>query len=163
MKKPHFGVDAGAGMLFRFPMEKFFCPGASSTKTWAQPAMSEASVNPAHRLRILCRFPVRPGDVFGFLLFAERPVNRADLLCRLTGDMSLAAVVGEEAHVDLRGDTLAEAIARGKSDWHTLQKNSVSIRRYKIKEWNLKEIAAGVYRRTWGCDDFPGYMHGAIT
>ena len=107
-------------------------------------------------------FPCQTGDVFGVLLFAELSVNRADLLCRLTGDMSLAAVIGEEAPVVLRGDTLAEAIARGKSDWHTLQKNSVSIRRYKIKEWNLKEIAAGVYRRTWGYDDFLGYMHEVI-
>lgn len=59
-------------------------------------------------------------------------------------------------------DSLAEAIARGKSDWHTLQKESVSIRRYKIKEWNLKEIAAGVYQWTLGYDDFLGYMYGVL-
>lgn len=59
-------------------------------------------------------------------------------------------------------DSLAEAIARGKSDWHTLQKKSVSIRRYKIKEWNLKEIADGVYQWTLGYDDFLGYMHGVL-
>lgn len=59
-------------------------------------------------------------------------------------------------------DSLAEAIARGKSDWHTLQKKSASIRRYKIKEWNLKEIADGVYQWTLGYDDFLGYMHGVL-
>ena len=59
-------------------------------------------------------------------------------------------------------DSLAEAIARGKSDWHTLQKESVSIRRYKIKEWNLKEIVAGVYQWTLGYDDFLGYMYGVL-
>lgn len=59
-------------------------------------------------------------------------------------------------------DSLAEVIAREKSDWHTLQKNSVSIRRYKIKEWHLKEIADGVYQWTLGYDDFLGYMHGVL-
>lgn len=57
---------------------------------------------------------------------------------------------------------LAEAIARGKSDWHELQKKSVSIRRYKIKEWGLQEIAAGVYQWTLGYDDFLGYMQGVL-
>ena len=59
-------------------------------------------------------------------------------------------------------DSLAEAIAGGKSDWHTLQKRSVSIRRSKIKAWELKELAAGVYRWMLGYDDFLGYMHGVL-
>lgn len=59
-------------------------------------------------------------------------------------------------------DSLAEAIAKGKSDRHTLQKKSVSIRRYKIKEWNLREIADGVYQWALGYDDFLGYMYGVL-
>ena len=59
-------------------------------------------------------------------------------------------------------DSLAEAIARGRGDWHALQKKSVSIRRYKIKAWNLKEIADGVYQWTLGYDDFLGYMSGIL-
>ena len=59
-------------------------------------------------------------------------------------------------------DSLAEAIARGRSDWHTLQKESVSIHRYRIKEWNMKEITAGVYQWTLGYDDFLGYMSGIL-
>ena len=59
-------------------------------------------------------------------------------------------------------DSLSEAIARGRGDWHALQKKSVSIRRYKIKEWNLKEIADGVYQWTLGYDDFLGYMSGIL-
>lgn len=59
--------------------------------------------------------------------------------------------------------SLAEVIARGKSDWHALQKKSVSIRRYKIEMWKLQEIAGGVYRWTLGYDDFLGYMHGVLS
>ena len=59
-------------------------------------------------------------------------------------------------------DSLAEAKARGSGDWRALQKKSVSIRRYKIKEWNLKEIADGVYQWTLGYDDFLGYMSGIL-
>ena len=59
-------------------------------------------------------------------------------------------------------DSLAEAIARGRGDWRALQKKSVSIRRYKIKEWNLKEIADGVYQWSLGYDDFLGYMSGIL-
>lgn len=60
-------------------------------------------------------------------------------------------------------DSLAEAIARGRGDWRALQKKSVSIRRYKIKEWNLKEIADGVYQWSLGYDDFLGYMSGILS
>lgn len=59
-------------------------------------------------------------------------------------------------------DSLARAIALGKGDRHALQKKSVSIRRCKIKDWNLKEIADGVYRWTLGYDDFLGYMRGVL-
>lgn len=59
-------------------------------------------------------------------------------------------------------DSLAEAIARGSGDWRALQKKSVSIRRYKVKAWNLKEIADGVYKWTLGYDDFLGYMSGIL-
>lgn len=58
--------------------------------------------------------------------------------------------------------SLAEAIVRGKGDWHELQKKSVSIRRCQIKEWGLQEIAAGVYQWALGYDDFLGYMHGVL-
>ena len=57
---------------------------------------------------------------------------------------------------------LAEEIAHGRSDWKTLQRQSVSIRRGKIKQWNLKEIAPGVYRWTLGYNDFLGYLSGVI-
>lgn len=57
---------------------------------------------------------------------------------------------------------LAKAIAGGRGDWGALQKKSVSIRRYKVKAWNLKEIADGVYQWTLGYDDFLGYMSGIL-
>lgn len=58
--------------------------------------------------------------------------------------------------------SLAEEIAHGRGDWKTLQRHSVSIRRSKIKQWNLKEIAPGVYQWTLGYNDFLGYMSGVI-
>lgn len=58
--------------------------------------------------------------------------------------------------------SLAEEIAHGRSDWKTLQRHSVSIRRSKIKQWNLKEIAPGVYQWTLDYNDFLGYMSGVI-
>lgn len=57
---------------------------------------------------------------------------------------------------------LAKAIAEGRGDWSALQKKSVSIRRYKVKAWNLKEIADDVYQWTLGYDDFLGYMSGIL-
>ena len=57
---------------------------------------------------------------------------------------------------------LAKAITFGKGDWKLLQKKSVSIRRYQIKNWNLDEIAKGVYQWTLRYDDFLGYMTGVL-
>lgn len=58
--------------------------------------------------------------------------------------------------------SLAESIAYGKGDWQLLQKKSVSIRREKVREWNLKEIATGVYQWTLRYDSFLGYMQGVL-
>ncbi|NLJ63932.1 MAG: CRISPR-associated endonuclease Cas3'' [Christensenellaceae bacterium] len=59
-------------------------------------------------------------------------------------------------------ETLAKAVAYGQGDWRTLQKKSVSIRRSKVKEWNLRECAAGIYQWTLRYDDFLGYMSGVL-
>lgn len=58
--------------------------------------------------------------------------------------------------------TLAKAIASGKGDWSALQKKTVSIHRAKVRLWNMKEIAGGVYQWTSGYDDFLGYMYGVL-
>lgn len=58
--------------------------------------------------------------------------------------------------------SLVKSIAYGKGDWQLLQKKAVSIRREKVREWNLKEIAAGVYQWTLGYDSFLGYMRGVL-
>ena len=57
---------------------------------------------------------------------------------------------------------LAKAISFGKGDWKLLQTKAVSVRRYQIKNWSLKEIADGVYQWTLRYDDFLGYMAGVI-
>lgn len=59
-------------------------------------------------------------------------------------------------------EDLVEKIVFGKGDWVLLQKKSVSIRTAKIKDWNLKEIAKGVYQWTLRYDSFLGYMRGVL-
>lgn len=59
-------------------------------------------------------------------------------------------------------DDLVNMIARGKGDWQLLQKKSVSIRREKAQEWNLKEITKGVFQWTLRYDSFIGYMRGVL-
>lgn len=57
---------------------------------------------------------------------------------------------------------LVTAISFGKGDWKLLQRKAVSVRRDQMKNWNLKEIATGVYQWTLRYDDFLGYMAGVI-
>ncbi|MGI6699287.1 MAG: CRISPR-associated endonuclease Cas3'' [Christensenellales bacterium] len=59
-------------------------------------------------------------------------------------------------------EALAKAVAYGQGDWQTLQRKSVSIRRSKVKEWNLRECATGIYQWTLRYDDFLGYMSGVL-
>lgn len=58
--------------------------------------------------------------------------------------------------------SLAEKIAHGYGDWQSLQKEAISIRRYRKNSWKLKEIAAGIYQWTLGYDSFLGYMRGVL-
>ena len=57
---------------------------------------------------------------------------------------------------------LAACITAGKGNWQQLQKKAVSIRRNKIQEWKLQEIAKGIYQWTLPYDSFLGYMSGVI-
>ena len=59
-------------------------------------------------------------------------------------------------------ETLARLITYGNGDWRALQRKAVSIRRYNIQRWNMKEIAKGVYQWTMGYDSFLGYMSGVL-
>lgn len=59
-------------------------------------------------------------------------------------------------------ETLAKSITCGKGNWRTLQRKAVSIRRYNIRRWGLKEIAKDVYQWTLGYDSFLGYMSGVL-
>jgi CRISPR-associated endonuclease/helicase Cas3 len=51
---------------------------------------------------------------------------------------------------------------QGRGNWREIQKKSVSIRLTKIKPWNLRELAKGVYQWTRHYDPFLGYMDGVI-
>lgn len=59
-------------------------------------------------------------------------------------------------------ERLAFEILQGRGNWREIQKKSVSIRLTKIKPWNLRELAKGVYQWTRHYDPFLGYMDGVI-
>ncbi len=59
-------------------------------------------------------------------------------------------------------DELAKSIEYGRGDWQLLQRQSVSIRRERIKTWGLKELAKGVFQWTLRYDLFLGYMRGVL-
>ena len=59
-------------------------------------------------------------------------------------------------------EALARSITYGKGDWRALQRKAVSVRRYNIQRWGLKEIAKDVYQWTLGYDSFLGYMSGVL-
>lgn len=71
-------------------------------------------------------------------------------------------VVDSDTVCAVVSEALAKAIAYGKGDWRTLQRKVVSVRRYNIQRWGLKEIAKDVYQWTLGYDPFLGYMSGAL-
>lgn len=56
----------------------------------------------------------------------------------------------------------AAMLKSGECTWQQLQRKSVSIRRKKIKAWNLKEILPELYMWTAGYDRFLGYMRGVL-
>lgn len=59
-------------------------------------------------------------------------------------------------------DTLAESVEYGYADWRQVQRASVSIRRERIKPWNIREIVPELYQWTLRYDDFLGYMSGVL-
>lgn len=71
-------------------------------------------------------------------------------------------VVDSDTVTAVIDETLAAQIVQGKGDWKQLQKYAVSIRREKIKDWKLIEIAKGIYQWTLPYDSFLGYMDGVL-
>ncbi len=59
-------------------------------------------------------------------------------------------------------EAFAKSINYGKGNWQQLQRKSVAIRREKVRLWNLKEIANGVYQWTLRYNPFLGYMCGVL-
>ncbi len=59
--------------------------------------------------------------------------------------------------------SLADDVICGQGNWKLLQKKSVSIRREKIKHWNIKNITGDIYQWTLQYDKFLGYMCGVLT
>ena len=93
-----------------------------------------------------------------------------DIVSRLKEEDAMAFETVNEKFNVIDSDTVSvivdEALAScsgiWQGDWQTLQKKSVSIRRSKVKEWNLRECVTGIYQWTLQYDDFLGYMSGVL-
>ena len=93
-----------------------------------------------------------------------------DIVSRLKEEDAMAFETVNEKFNVIDSDTvsvivdeaLAKAVAYGQGDWQTLQRQSVSIRRSKVREWNLRECVTGIYQWTLQYDDFLGYMSGVL-
>ena len=62
----------------------------------------------------------------------------------------------------LVSDRIAEQVIRGKGDWRLIQKHTVSISQYKLRDWGVAEIRPGLYRWNLAYDNFVGYMAGVM-
>ena len=71
-------------------------------------------------------------------------------------------VIDNDTVTVLVDESFAEEVRHGQSNWHELQKKSVSIRRSMIKKRNAEKIRGDIYLWTAGYDSFLGYMRGNL-
>lgn len=72
------------------------------------------------------------------------------------------SVIDSDTVTAIVDTALCAQIRAGYGDWQQLQKKAVAIHHKKVKQWNLEEIAKGIYRWTLGYDSFLGYMRGVL-
>lgn len=71
-------------------------------------------------------------------------------------------VIESDSVLAVPDEVLAKEILQGKSDWQTLQRKAVAIRRKRAKEMNLRELVPDIFQWTYGYDSFLGYMRGVL-
>jgi hypothetical protein len=71
-------------------------------------------------------------------------------------------VIDSNTRITVVDPAFVERIRYGKVDWRELQKNSVQIPYYKLKESNAPEILPGIYLWNLQYDSFLGYMAGIV-
>lgn len=71
-------------------------------------------------------------------------------------------VIDSNTRIVVVNENVAIELENGEIDWQELQKNSVQIVYYKLKQLGTQEIIPNIYRWNLLYDDFLGYMAGII-
>jgi CRISPR/Cas system-associated endonuclease/helicase Cas3 len=71
-------------------------------------------------------------------------------------------VIESDTSIAVVDSDVAELIRKNKIDWKLLQRNSVQIKKYKLKGVHAEEIFTDIYHWKLGYNDFLGYMAGII-
>lgn len=71
-------------------------------------------------------------------------------------------VIENDTRIAVADDGIIERIRYGLCDWQELQKHSLRIAYYKLKEMHIPEITEGFYHWNIGYDEFLGYMAGLL-
>lgn len=71
-------------------------------------------------------------------------------------------VIASEKHIAIIDTEMAAAVRQGKVNWRDLQKKSVQVADYKLRELRMPEILPDLYAWNLPYDDFIGYMAGII-
>ena len=71
-------------------------------------------------------------------------------------------VIDSDTRIVVVNEEVASRLNHGKLNWQELQKNSVQIAYYKLKELRTQEILPGIYKWNLVYDDFLGYMAGIV-
>ncbi len=71
-------------------------------------------------------------------------------------------VIDSNTRIAIVSEKVAVGLESGKIDWRELQKNSVQIAYYKLKQLGTPEILPDIYKWNLLYDDFLGYMAGVL-
>jgi CRISPR/Cas system-associated endonuclease/helicase Cas3 len=75
---------------------------------------------------------------------------------------NLFKVINSDTRIVVVDEKVAYELQHGKVDWQELQKNSVQIAHYMLKELGTQEILPGIYRWNLDYNEFLGYMAGIV-
>jgi CRISPR/Cas system-associated endonuclease/helicase Cas3 len=67
-------------------------------------------------------------------------------------------VIDSDTRITVVDEKIISRLKYNRVDWQELQKNSVQIAHYKLKEFGTKEILPGIYEWNLEYNDFLGYM-----
>jgi len=71
-------------------------------------------------------------------------------------------VIDSDTRIVVVNEEVASRLEHDKLNWQVLQKNSVQIAYYKLKELGTQEVLPGIYKWNLAYNDFLGYMAGIV-